>query len=58
MQQNVGSCSRSQSVSLCLFIGELSPLMLRDIKEQWLLLPVIFIFVWLSSFRFVERLLS
>ena len=48
-------------VSLCLFIGELSPFILRDIKEKSLLLPVIFvvrggiIFVWLSSFRFVER---
>jgi hypothetical protein len=45
------------------FLGELSPLMLRDIKEM-LLLPVIFVvrggimFVWLSSFGFVERLLS
>ena len=44
------------------FLGELSPLMLRDIKEM-LLLPVIFVvrggimFVWLSSFGFVERLL-
>jgi hypothetical protein len=34
MQQNVASCLRSQSVSLCLFIGELSPLILRDIKEK------------------------
>jgi hypothetical protein len=33
MQQNAGSCLHIQSVSLCLFIGELSPLMLRDIKE-------------------------
>ena len=33
-QQNVGSCLCSQSVSLCLFIGELSPLILRDIKEN------------------------
>ena len=46
---------------VCLFIGELSPLMLKDIKEKRLLLPVIFVirgrimFVWLSSF---ERLLS
>ena len=31
-QQNVGSCLFSQSVSLCLFIGELSPLILRDIN--------------------------
>jgi hypothetical protein len=46
------------------FFGELSPLMLRDIKEKWLLLSVIFVgrggimFVWISSFGFVERLLS
>ena len=38
--------------SLCLFIGELSPLMLRDIKEKWLLILVNFLvrggimFVW------------
>jgi hypothetical protein len=34
MQQNTGSCLHNQSVSLCLFIGELSPLILRDIKEK------------------------
>jgi hypothetical protein len=34
MQQNVGSCLCIQSVNLYLFIGELSPLMLRDIKEK------------------------
>ena len=45
-------------------LGELSPLILRDIKEKSLLLPVIFVvrvgilFLWLSSFMFVERLLS
>ena len=27
--------------SLCCFIGELSSLMLRDINNQWLLVPVI-----------------
>jgi hypothetical protein len=43
MQQNVGSCLCSQSVSLCLFIEELSPLILRDIKEERLLLLVIFV---------------
>jgi hypothetical protein len=32
MQQNVGSCLHIQSVGLCLFIGKLSPLILRDIK--------------------------
>jgi hypothetical protein len=34
MQQNVGSCLHIQSDSLCLFIGELSPFILRDIKEK------------------------
>ena len=34
MQQNAGSCLCIQSLSLCLFIGELNPLMLRDIKEK------------------------
>jgi hypothetical protein len=43
MQQNGGSCLHIQSVSLYLFIGELSALILRDIKEKKLLLPVIFI---------------
>jgi hypothetical protein len=63
MQQNVGYYLCNHSVSLCLFIGELSALILRDIKEKQLLLPVIFVvrvgilFKWLSSFRFVERLL-
>ena len=63
-QQNVGSCLCSQYVSLCLFIVELSPLILRDIKEKLLLLPIIFVvnvgilFLWLSSFWFVEGLLS
>ena len=37
MQQNVGSCLHFQSVSLCLFIGELSPFILTDIKEKMLL---------------------
>ena len=64
MQQNVGSCLCIQSVSLWLCIGELSPLILRDIKEKSLLLPVIFVvrvrilFLQLSSFGFVEGLLS
>ena len=34
MQQNAGSCLHIQSVSLCLFIGEFSLLMLRDIRDQ------------------------
>ena len=56
MQQNVGACLCNQSVSLCHFIGKLSPLILRDIKEKSLLLPVIFVarvrilFMCLSSF--------
>ena len=54
MQQKVGSCLCNQTVSLCVFIGELSPFILRDIKEKSLLLPVIFVarfgilFMWLS----------
>ena len=63
MQQNVGSCLHSQSVTLCLPIGLLSTLILRDIEEKYLLLPVFFVvrvgvlFLWLSSFRFIEELL-
>ena len=55
MQQKVGSCLHNEPVSLCLFIGELSPLILRDIKENSLLLLVNFVvrvgilFIWLSS---------
>ena len=58
MQQNVGSCLRNKTVNLRLSIGELSPLILRDIKENSLLLLVIFVvrveilFMWLSSSRF------
>jgi hypothetical protein len=64
MQQKVESCLCNQSVSLCLFPGELSPLILRDFKEKSLLFSNIFVirvgilFMWLSSFRFVESLLS
>jgi hypothetical protein len=43
MQQNVGLCLHVLSFSLCLFIGELIPLMLRDIKEKSLLTPIIFV---------------
>ena len=52
------------SLLVYVYLGEFCPLMLRDIKEKRLLLPVIFVvrggikFVWLSSFRFVERSLS
>jgi hypothetical protein len=58
------SCLNVQSVSLCLFFGELSPLMLGDIKDQQLLLPDIFHFrgrymhMWVSYFGVVERLVS
>ena len=45
-QQNVGSCFHIQSLSLCLFIGELSPLILSDINDQWLLTPVIFFYFY------------
>ena len=48
-QQNVGSCFLIQSLNLCLFIGELSPLILTVINEQWLFTLVIF-----SSFFVVE----
>ena len=54
----------TSSMLVYVFVRELSPLMLRDIKEKWLLLLVIFVgrggfmFLWLSSFGFVERLLS
>jgi hypothetical protein len=60
----LGPCFCSQSVSLCLFIGELSPLILRHIKEKQLLLPIVLLvkvgilFLWLSSFWFVEGLPS
>jgi hypothetical protein len=52
MQQNVGSCLYNQSVSLCHFIGELSALILRHIKEKSLLLFVLrvgILFMLLSS---------
>ena len=42
-QPNVGYCLGNQVFILCLFIGELSLLMLNDIKEKGLLLPVIFV---------------
>ena len=41
MQQKERSCFCIHSVSLCLFIGELSLLILNDINDQWLLTPVI-----------------
>jgi hypothetical protein len=59
MQWHAGSYLCIQSANLCLFIGDLNSLMLRDIKHQWLLIPAIFIvcgvilFVCFSSFEFV-----
>ena len=41
MHQNDGFCFNIYFVSLFLFIGELSPLMLRDINDSYLLIPVI-----------------
>jgi hypothetical protein len=43
MQQKVVFCLGNQSVSLCLFIGELSPLIFSNIKEKSLLISVIFV---------------
>ena len=40
MQQKDGSCFCIHSITLCLCIGELSPLILRDINNQWLLIPI------------------
>ena len=53
-QQNVGSCFHIQSLSLFLFIGELSPLILSDINDQWLLTPVIFSGAIVCVFPFFE----
>ena len=63
MQQKVGSCLHNQAFGLCLFTEELSPLILRDIKENNC---CFLLFLLLDSnsahvaifFRFVERLLS
>jgi hypothetical protein len=60
----VGSCLHNQSVSLYLFIGELSPLILRDIKEKLLLFSVIFVdrdeilIIWLSSLGLLNYFLD
>ena len=45
MEQNEGSCLCIQSVSLSFLIRELSPLMLKYINDQWLLVPVILMLV-------------
>ena len=64
MQQNAGSCLFIQFVKLSHFNEELSPLMLRGIKYQSLVLPAVFVvrsrimFVCFSSFGFVVRLIS
>ena len=63
MQQNAGSCCISSLLAYVFFIGELSPLILRDIKERYLLVPDMFVFVggfmclWLSAFDFVVQYL-
>ena len=48
MQQNIGSFLPNQSLSLCLFIGELSSLILRDIKEEALIFPVLLLLLLLE----------
>ena len=48
MQQNIGSFLPNQSLSLCLFTGELSPLILRDIKEEALIFPVLLLLLLLE----------
>ena len=62
MQQNVGSCLCDKSISLCLFTGELSPFILKDIKENKAIVTSCYfvvrggiMFMWLSSFWFVKR---
>ena len=47
IQQKDGSCFGIHSVILCLFIVDSSPLILRGISDQWLLIPVI-LFLFLS----------
>lgn len=42
MEQKNGSCFCIYSVNLHLFIGELHPLILIYINDQWLLIPIIF----------------
>ena len=48
MQQNIGSFLPNQSLSLCLFIGELISLILRDIKEEALIFPVLLLLLLLE----------
>ena len=49
-KQNVGFCFCIQSDSLCLFIGELGPLVLRDIKESLFFLLFFMLFLYLSGY--------
>ena len=49
-QKNVGSCFHIHSLNLCLFIGELRPLILSDINNWWLLTPVIYLFILVVEF--------
>jgi hypothetical protein len=67
MQQNDGFCLSVHSVSLSLYIGEFSHIILRDINDQWLLFLVILyitsgtvwvcecLCVYFSSFGFAVR---
>ena len=48
MQQNIGSFLPNQSLSLCLFSEELSSLILRDIKEEALIFPVLLLLLLLE----------
>ena len=45
VQQKDGFCLWNQSVSLCLFIGELRPLIVREIKVHSVFILVCFMFV-------------
>ena len=54
MQQNIGSFLPNQSLSLCLFTGELSSLILRDIKEEALIFPVFFLLLLLLLLLLLE----
>ena len=58
MQQNAGFCLCIQSVILCLFIGELNPLIFRDIKENLLLFLDISVFRGIIMFVWLSGLLS
>lgn len=50
MQQKDGLCFHMDSVDLCLFIGKLRPLILRDINDQLPLLSITFVLVLLGVF--------